>query len=157
MPDGSATSPSRRKRSATCCRAQGNLPDALAAYKASLAIRERLAKADPGNAGWQRDVAVSNERLGDIYSRQENTMEARQAFECALGAYEALITRNPGDVPSKLFSVIPRWRLSRLDPENARRHLEAALAILKPLAAANRLDANRLTWIGQMENELSEL
>jgi hypothetical protein len=49
------------------------------------------------------------------------------------------------------------WRLFRLDPKNVRCHLEAALVILMPLAAANRLDANRLTWIGQMENELSQL
>jgi tetratricopeptide (TPR) repeat protein len=137
--------------------AQGNLADALAAYQASLAIRERFAKADPGNAAWQRDVAINNERLGDIYSQQENTVEARLAFERALGAYEALIARNPDDVPSQLNSVVPRSQLSRLDPKNARRHLEAAQAILMPLAAANRLDANRLTWIKEIENELSKL
>jgi Tetratricopeptide repeat len=88
-------------------RAQGNPPDALAAYEASLAIREILAKADPGNAGWQRDVAVGNERLGDIYIQQEDAPEARQAFERALGAYEALITRNPGDDQSWVLSVVP--------------------------------------------------
>jgi hypothetical protein len=33
--------------------AQGKLSEALQAYRDSLAIRERLAKADPGNAGWQ--------------------------------------------------------------------------------------------------------
>ena len=33
--------------------AQGDLAAALASYQASLAIAERLAKADPGNAGWQ--------------------------------------------------------------------------------------------------------
>jgi hypothetical protein len=33
--------------------AQGNLPAALESYRASLAVRERLDKADPGNAGWQ--------------------------------------------------------------------------------------------------------
>jgi hypothetical protein len=101
--------------------------------------------------------AISNERLGDICLQQENPVEARQAFERALGAYEALITRNQGDVPSQLYSVVPRWRLSRLDPKNARRYLEAALAILTPLAAVNRLDANRLAWIKQMEGELSKL
>ena len=37
--------------------AQGKLPEALTAYRASLAIAERLAKADPGNAGWQRDLS----------------------------------------------------------------------------------------------------
>ena len=39
--------------------AQGNLPEALKSYRDGLAIRERLAKADPGNAGWQRDLSVS--------------------------------------------------------------------------------------------------
>jgi tetratricopeptide (TPR) repeat protein len=137
--------------------AQGNRHAAVAAYLASLAIRESLAKADPGNAASQRAVAINNERLGDIYSWIEIPMEARLAFERALSTYEALIARNPSDVPSQLYSVIPRWRLSRLDPKNARRHLETALAILMPLAAANRLDANRLSWIEQMENELSKL
>ena len=38
---------------------QGNLPEALKAYQAGLAIAERLARADPGNAEWQRDLSVS--------------------------------------------------------------------------------------------------
>ena len=38
---------------------QGSLPAALDSYKASLAIADRLAKADPGNAGCQRDLSVS--------------------------------------------------------------------------------------------------
>ena len=134
-------------------RAQGNLRDALGAYQASLAIAE----ANPENLTWERDVAISNERLGDIYLQEENPVQARLAFERALGVYETHIARDPGDVPSQLYSVVPHWRLSRLDPKNARRHLEAALAILMPLAAANRLDANRRTWIEQMENELSKL
>ena len=37
-------------------RAQGNLPEALQAFNASLAIADQLAKADPSNAGWQRDL-----------------------------------------------------------------------------------------------------
>lgn len=47
-------------------RAQGDLPAALISYKASRAIRERLAKADPGSAGWQHDLSVSHERIGDV-------------------------------------------------------------------------------------------
>ncbi|PPC98054.1 MAG: hypothetical protein CTY36_11050, partial [Methylocystis sp.] len=79
--------------------AQGNLPDALKAFKDSLAIREKLTKADPGNAGWQRDVAISNERIGDIASKHGDTAQAKAAFERALGAYETLVARNPGDLP----------------------------------------------------------
>ena len=40
--------------------AQGDLAGALTSYRASLAIRDRLAKADPGNAGWQRDLSRSS-------------------------------------------------------------------------------------------------
>ena len=149
--------PALQARASNVLHAQGNLPAALDTFNASLAIAGRLAKADPGHAGWQRDVALSNERLGDIFEQQGKESEARQAFERALGAYDELVSRNPGDVPSQVFSVGPRWRLSRLDPANARQHLDAALAILKPLAAGNRLDANRLTWIAQMEVELSQL
>ena len=138
-------------------RAQGNLPAALDAYNASLAIAERLARADPGHAGWQRALAICNERLGDMFERAGRASEARQAFERALGVYEGLIGRNPGDIPSKVFSVVPRWRLSRLDPDRAREHLQAAIETLKPLAAAGRLDSNRLKWLDQLEAELAKL
>jgi tetratricopeptide (TPR) repeat protein len=40
-------------------RAQGDLTAALESYQASLTIRERLAKTDPGNAGRRRDLSVS--------------------------------------------------------------------------------------------------
>jgi hypothetical protein len=49
---------------------QGDLPAALAAYDASLAIRKRLAEADPGNAEWQRDLIVSHGKLAEWFSEQ---------------------------------------------------------------------------------------
>jgi hypothetical protein len=45
--------------------AQGDLAAALTSYRASLAIRERLAQADPGNAGWQRDLVVSCVKISE--------------------------------------------------------------------------------------------
>ena len=50
--------------------AQGDLPAALTSYQASLAIAERLAKPDPGNAGWQRDLSVSHDKIGDVQGRR---------------------------------------------------------------------------------------
>ena len=47
--------------------AQGDLAGALKSYRDSLAIRERLAKSDPGNAGWQRDLSVSYAKLGSTF------------------------------------------------------------------------------------------
>ena len=46
--------------------AQGDLTGALKAYEDSFAIVDRLAKSDPGNAGWQRDLSVSYEKVGDV-------------------------------------------------------------------------------------------
>jgi hypothetical protein len=34
--------------------------DALASYQAEFVILDRLAKSDPGNADWQRDLAMSH-------------------------------------------------------------------------------------------------
>ena len=57
-PAGSATCRCRTTRSATCRWRRAIWPAALTSYQASLAISERLATADPGNAGWQRDLSV---------------------------------------------------------------------------------------------------
>ena len=39
--------------------APGDLAGALKSYRDDLAIADRLATSDPGNAGWQRDLSVS--------------------------------------------------------------------------------------------------
>lgn len=41
--------------------AQGDLPGAQKAYRESLAIRERVAGADPSNTEWQQDLSVGQE------------------------------------------------------------------------------------------------
>ena len=50
--------------------AQGDLTAALQTYRDSLAIFERLANADPGNAGWQRDLSVAYDRVGNVLVEQ---------------------------------------------------------------------------------------
>jgi hypothetical protein len=45
--------------------AQGNLAEALTAFRASLAIRQRLAKRDPDNADWQLDLVTAHWRLAN--------------------------------------------------------------------------------------------
>ena len=44
-------------------KAQGNLAEALKSFRDGLAIAERLAQTDPGNAGWQVDLVVSHWKL----------------------------------------------------------------------------------------------
>src|SRR5262245_36590004 len=80
MLGGRAAFPPRKKRSATCSSNRATSPEALAAYKAALAIRDRLAKADPGNAGWQFDLGISHERIGAVLQAQGNLPGALKEF-----------------------------------------------------------------------------
>ncbi len=70
--------------------AQGALADALKANRDSLAIAERLAKADPGNAGWQRDLSVSYNRVGDVVVAQGDLPEALKDYRDGLAIAERL-------------------------------------------------------------------
>ena len=128
---------------------------ALDSYRKSLDIRKRLAETDKLSAGLQLDVCVAYERIGDANAILGDEDEARLAYRGAIENYETLITRNPEDVKSRLFSVAPRWRLARYDPKRAKEHLEAALAILEPLAAVDRLDAARTAWIPMIRADLA--
>jgi hypothetical protein len=50
--------------------AQGDSTGELATYRADLAIAEARARRDPGNAQWQRDLSVSQEKIGDLLMAQ---------------------------------------------------------------------------------------
>ena len=69
-------------------RAQGDLGRALQAYEARLAIAERLAAGDPGNAGWQRNLSISHEKIGDVRVDQGDLGGALQAYEAGLAIAE---------------------------------------------------------------------
>ena len=51
---------------------QGNLVEALKTFRDSLAIANRLAKADASNADWQRNLSIPYERVGDVLVAQGN-------------------------------------------------------------------------------------
>ncbi len=62
--------------------ARGNLDGAAAMFGASLAIRERLVAADPGNALWQRDLAVSNYHLASLLQQSQDPTAADYRRRC---------------------------------------------------------------------------
>jgi len=77
--------------------AQGNLPEALKSYQADLAIADRLAKSDPGNAGWQRDLSVSYDRVGDVQVAQGNLPAVLTSYQASLAIRERLAKSDPGN------------------------------------------------------------
>ena len=92
---------------------QGNFPAAQAAYQASLTIRERLAKADPGNAGWQRELAWTHWRVGEALARQGARGEAASAFEQGRAIIVRLRQLSPDD-------ATVRADLARIEAELAK-------------------------------------
>jgi hypothetical protein len=60
--------------------AQGNLPEAVKAFRNGFGIRDRLAKSDPDNAGWQRDLSVSFIKIGDVLVAQGNLPKALKSY-----------------------------------------------------------------------------
>jgi len=58
---------------------------------------ERLAKADPGNAGWQRDLSVSQDRIGDVQQAQGDLAAALTSHQAALAIAERLAKADPGN------------------------------------------------------------
>ncbi|MBN1439807.1 MAG: tetratricopeptide repeat protein, partial [Anaerolineales bacterium] len=90
---------------------------ALASYRESLAIRKRLAEADPSNAGWQRDLSYCLTRLAELYKRQGERLKALPLAEESLSIDE---------------------RLSALDPTNVqwRKDVEASRALVARLRGA---------------------
>jgi hypothetical protein len=77
--------------------ARGDLASALKSYRDSVAAIERLAKTDPGNAGWRRDLSMSYDKIGNILMAQDNPPEALKAFRDGLAVAGHLAQATPGN------------------------------------------------------------
>jgi hypothetical protein len=78
---------------------QRNLAGALASYREAIAIRDLLAKSDPGNAGWQRDLAVSYGNLASVYLQsgdRDNTLIALRQGHAIMDRLTKLSPGNAG-------------------------------------------------------------
>jgi tetratricopeptide (TPR) repeat protein len=67
-----------------------SLGQALTAYLDGLALAHDLAKSDPGNTGWQLDVSVSQEKIGNVLAEQGKLRAARNAYQASLVTRERL-------------------------------------------------------------------
>ena len=86
--------------------------EALKSYQADLAIAERLAKSDPGNANWQRDLSVSYEKVGDVLVQQSNLAEALKFYQASLAISERLAKSDPGNANWQRDLLVSHWKLA---------------------------------------------
>ncbi|MDS4040857.1 MAG: hypothetical protein RKP20_06745, partial [Candidatus Competibacter sp.] len=145
--------------------AQGDLAGALQAYQAGLTIGEGLARRDPSNTEWQRDLSISHEKLGDVRSAQGDLAGALQAYQAGLTIREGLARRDPSNATWQLDLVVSFYKQASVtqqsgrksDQQQARNYYEQALTILRRLDAEGRLPPNRKEWVGIIEKDMKAL
>ena len=120
----------------------GSLANANADYQASLAVAERLAKADPGNAEWRRDLSVSHDKIGDVRQAQGDLAGALAGYEASLAIAERLAKADPGNAGWRRDLSVSHDRIGDVrqaqgDLAGALAGYEASLAIRERLAKAD--------------------
>ena len=80
---------------------RAKLNDRAALFAGCRQAFDRLAKADPGNAGWQHDVALSLGRLGFVAAQQRQRETAVTAYRRGLEIMQGLVRLAPGHAAFK--------------------------------------------------------
>jgi hypothetical protein len=132
----------------------GATDQAMARYKEGHAIMERLARAEPGRADYQRDLSVSYERMGELYRALGQGEAAQAAFQKALEIRERLARAEPGRADYQWDLFVSLWRAADIAEDGGAAHLERALGILRRLDAAGALYPEQREWIPRLEQRL---
>jgi hypothetical protein len=89
--------------------AQGHLAEALKSFEDAHAIRARLARSDLANAGWQRDLWASLDRIGAVLVAQGHLDEALTSFRNGQVIVERIAQWDPGNARGQ-YDRSPRQR-----------------------------------------------
>jgi tetratricopeptide (TPR) repeat protein len=123
---------------------------ALSRYQQLLARHERLARAEPDRADYQRDLSGSSIKMGDLYSALGQGEEARQAYLKFLAIAERLAQADPDRADYQRDLSVSLNKMGDLyralgQGEEARQAFLKALAIRERLAQAepDRADYQR--------------
>jgi tetratricopeptide (TPR) repeat protein len=139
---------------------QGDGAGALAAYQAGLTIAEGLAKRDPANTEWQRDLSVSHNKMGDVLVSQGDGAGALAAYQAGLTIREGLAKRDPANTQWQVDVAVSFAKLGSLDSilsiQQRQQYLSRGLSLLTALKQVGRLHANQ-DWTGWFDNALSSL
>jgi tetratricopeptide (TPR) repeat protein len=76
---------------------QGDLAGALASYRASQGVEERLTRIDPADDVYQGSVAWSHRGIAGVLQKQGNLTDALASYRAALAIDEEQLEAKPGD------------------------------------------------------------
>jgi non-specific serine/threonine protein kinase/serine/threonine-protein kinase len=89
----------------------GQLDAAFASQEKALAIRERVAAAEPGNREARRVLARSLVLVGDLLAEREALEEALARYRRSLELRERLVAEDPKDVPARKDLAVSHERI----------------------------------------------
>jgi len=140
---------------------QGDLQGAKTQYQNGLGIREKLVTQyesafqiiqelvhqDPGNSGWQRNLSISYDRLGNVLKAQGDLSGAKNWYENALEIREKLAALNTGSDGQRdllvSFSNLGDILLAQRDLPGARAQCQHVVEIAEKLA---KQDPSNTRW-----------
>jgi tetratricopeptide (TPR) repeat protein len=128
-----------------------NIKSFFIAYRCRHQIITTMALCDPNNWAWQRELSVSHERRGDIFTAGGDHGAARSSYLSALRIAEDLARRDPSNVEWQRDLIVSNVKLGEVataqgDGATAAGCYRAALDVAERLAAAGRLAAGD-AWI----------
>jgi hypothetical protein len=85
----------------------------------ALSLLQAMTQQDPGNTGWQRELAEARIELADLASVAGHDDEARAALQSALTALEPLLAQQPQDRSTVLATNTARLRMAAISEDAA--------------------------------------
>jgi tetratricopeptide (TPR) repeat protein len=142
--------------------AQGSLPEALRLYRGAQDAVAQLARADPGNARWQRDLSVSYDRIGDVLVAQGSLPEALKAYRDSLAIRDKLAQADPGNAQwqrdlSVSYAKIGDVQVAQGDLAGALENFKRTSEILDRLARADPGNAGWQADLAASHGKLGQL
>ena len=119
----------------------GRTAAAAAAFQKYNTAAAALAEADPGNAGWRRDLSVSHNKIGDVKMARGDLTGALLAYDASMEIRKSLAEADPGNAGWRRDMAVSLVNLATVksglgDAAGATAHSRAALAVLDGMAAA---------------------
>ncbi len=125
---------------------QGDRAGALKSYQGGLSVAEGQAYADPGNAEWQRELAVPYERVGDVLVAQGDRAGALKSYRDSLAIRERLAQADRGNAEwqrdlSVSYDKVGDVLVAQGDRAGALKFYRDGLVIAEQLAQTDRGNA----------------
>ncbi|MGH6767516.1 MAG: toll/interleukin-1 receptor domain-containing protein [Xanthobacteraceae bacterium] len=134
----------------------GRLEQALDHYRLSLANWKALVHRESRNLLWQRHLARTYDRIGDVLGKMQKPAEVVSNYRASLAIRERLVASDPANVLWQLDLLQAHWRLAS-SGDDALTRLTLIVRTLQGLKQANKLTAERARWLPEVEAQLSRL